>query len=103
MLLPLPDMVIDLHSGGTSLLYRPRCLIRVGKTEAETAWLVELMHVFGAPIGSISDGSGGGGATTLSATAQVLGIPALTTELGGGPWATSAAPPSAISLARRNT
>ncbi|MCX8570856.1 succinylglutamate desuccinylase/aspartoacylase family protein [Aminobacter sp. MET-1] len=84
VLLPLADIVIDLHSGGTSLLYLPCCLIRVGKTEAETARLVELMHVFGASIGSISDGSGGGGATTLSATAQMLGIPALTTELGGG-------------------
>jgi predicted deacylase len=84
VLLPLADIVIDLHSGGTSLLYLPCCLIRVGKTAAETARLVELMHVFGAPIGSISDGSGGGGATTLSATAQALGIPALTTELGGG-------------------
>lgn len=84
VLLPLADIVIDLHSGGTSLLYLPCCLIRVGRSAAETARLVELMHVFGAPIGSISDGSGGGGATTLSATAQALGIPALTTELGGG-------------------
>lgn len=84
VLLPLADIVIDLHSGGTSLVYLPCCLIRVGKTAAETAQLIELMHVFGAPIGSISDGSGGGGATTLSATAQALGIPALTTELGGG-------------------
>ncbi|MDH4984416.1 succinylglutamate desuccinylase/aspartoacylase family protein [Aminobacter anthyllidis] len=73
-----------MHSGGTSPLYLPCCLIRVGKTAAETAQLIELMHAFGAPIGSISDGSGGGGATTLSATAQALGIPALATELGGG-------------------
>nr|WP_246592292.1 succinylglutamate desuccinylase/aspartoacylase family protein [Aminobacter anthyllidis] len=84
VLLPLADIVIDLHSGGTSLLYLPCCLIRVGKTAAETASLIELMRVFGAPIGSISDGSGGGGASTLSAIAQMLGIPALTTELGGG-------------------
>ncbi|CAN7618455.1 succinylglutamate desuccinylase/aspartoacylase family protein [Aminobacter sp. LjRoot7] len=84
VLLPLADIVIDLHSGGTSLVYLPCCLIRVGKTAAETAQLIELMHVFGTPIGSISDGSGGGGASTLSATAQALGIPALTTELGGG-------------------
>jgi predicted deacylase len=84
VLLPFADVVIDLHSGGKSLLYLPCCLIRVGRSEAETARLVELMRVFGAPIGSISDGLGGGGATTLSATAQALGIPALTTELGGG-------------------
>lgn len=84
VLLPLADIVIDLHSGGTSLFYLPCCLIRTGKSDAETARLIELMEVFGAPLGSISDGSGGGGATTLSATAQALGIPALTTELGGG-------------------
>jgi len=84
VLLPLADIVIDLHSGGTSLFYLPCCLIRTGKTETETAQLIELMAVFGAPIGSVSDGSGGGGATTLSATAQSLGIPALTAELGGG-------------------
>nr|WP_283936449.1 succinylglutamate desuccinylase/aspartoacylase family protein [Aminobacter aminovorans] len=84
VLLPMADIAIDLHSGGRSLSYLPCCLIRVGKAEAETARLMELMHVFGAPIGSISDGTGGGGATTLSAVAQALGVPTLTTELGGG-------------------
>lgn len=84
ILLPMADIVIDLHSGGRSLSYLPCCLIRNGKTDIETARLVELMELFGAPIGSISDGSGGGGATTLSAIAHELGVPALTTELGGG-------------------
>lgn len=84
VLLSMADIVMDLHSGGRSLSYLPCCLIRVGKTGAETARLVELMQVFGAPIGSISDGTGGGGATTLSAAAQALGVPTLTTELGGG-------------------
>ncbi|MDH6234841.1 putative deacylase [Mesorhizobium soli] len=93
VLLPLADLVIDLHSGGRSLAYLPCCLVR-GGTEAETAWLIELMQVFGAPIGSISDGSGGGGATTLSAVAQALGVPTLTTELGGG--ATFSRPGEAI-------
>jgi len=84
ILLPMADLVVDLHSGGKSLSYLPCCLIRSGNTAAETARLIELMQIFGAPIGSISDGAGGGGATTLSATAQALGVPALTTELGGG-------------------
>lgn len=84
VLLSMADIVIDLHSGGRSLSYLSCCLIRVGKTGADTARLMELMQVFGAPIGSISDGSGGGGATTLSAVAQALGVPTLTTELGGG-------------------
>ncbi|ODT07325.1 MAG: succinylglutamate desuccinylase [Mesorhizobium sp. SCN 65-20] len=84
VLLGMADLVIDLHSGGRSLSYLPCCLIRSGSTAEETSRLVELMNVFGAPIGSISDGAGGGGATTLSASAQALGVPALTTELGGG-------------------
>lgn len=42
------------------------------------------MRIFGAPIGSISDGAGGGGAVTLTAAAQALGVPSLTAELGGG-------------------
>jgi predicted deacylase len=83
-LLPLADIVIDLHSGGRSLSYLPCCLIRAGGTEAETQQLIELMRIFGAPIGSISDGAGGGGAVTLSAAAQALGVPSLTAELGGG-------------------
>jgi predicted deacylase len=84
VLLPLADLVIDLHSGGRSLHYLPCALVRPGKTDAETAELIELVNAFGAPITSISDGSGGGGATTLSAVAHELGIPMLTTELGGG-------------------
>lgn len=84
VLLPLADIVIDLHSGGTSLQYLPCCLIRTGSSDAENTRMIELMQVFGAPLGSLSDGSGGGGGSTLSATAQALGVPALTTELGGG-------------------
>ncbi len=84
VLLPLADLVIDLHSGGRSLHYLPCALVRRGRTEAETADLIDLLHAFGAPITSVSDGTGGGGATTLSAVANALGIPVLTSELGGG-------------------
>ncbi len=83
-LLPLSDLVIDLHSGGRSLSYYPCCLIRDGGFATETVRLVELMEIFGAPVGSISDGAGGGASTTLSAAAQACDVPALTAELGGG-------------------
>lgn len=83
-LLPLSNLVIDLHSGGRSLSYHPCCLIRDGGIATETARLVDLMEIFGAPVGSISDGAGGGASTTLSAAAQACGVPALTAELGGG-------------------
>ncbi|SFU22656.1 succinylglutamate desuccinylase/aspartoacylase family protein [Mesorhizobium sp. YR577] len=84
VLLPMADIVIDLHAGGRSLHYLPSALVRTGGTQEETAKLVELLGVFGAPVSSISDGSGGGGATTLAAVAQQLNVPALTAELGGG-------------------
>ncbi|MBD0417141.1 succinylglutamate desuccinylase/aspartoacylase family protein [Oryzicola mucosus] len=84
ILLPMSSIVIDLHSGGRSLHYLPCCMIRSSSSDMETSKLIELMQIFGAPYGSISDGSAGGGATTLSATAQALGVLAITTELGGG-------------------
>ncbi|MEO9338581.1 succinylglutamate desuccinylase/aspartoacylase family protein [Mesorhizobium sp. SB112] len=84
ILIPLADVVVDLHAGGRSLDYLPSALIRAGRTPEETRSLLELAKVFGAPVSSISDGSGGGGATTLAATAQQLNVPAITAELGGG-------------------
>jgi len=84
VLLPMVDIVIDLHAGGRSLHYLPTALARTGGTREETTKLIELLGVFGAPVSSISDGSGGGGATTLAAIAQQLKVPTLTAELGGG-------------------
>lgn len=83
VLLPMADFVIDLHAGGRSTNYVPCALIRSGGSAEEKNRLIELATAFGAPVTSISDGSGGGGATTLSAVAQELGVPALTAELGG--------------------
>lgn len=83
VLLPLADVAIDLHAGGRSCDYQPCALIRSGGTEAEHRQLIELATVFGAPITSISDGSGGGGRTTFSAAGQAQGVAVLTTELGG--------------------
>lgn len=84
VLLPLASVVLDLHSGGRSLDYLACSLIRATGRADHDAKLKALAGAFGAPICSISDGSGGGGGTTLSAAAQALGIPAVTTELGGG-------------------
>lgn len=84
VLLPLADLAIDLHSGGFSLNYVPCALIRYGRTPQEHQKLLELMQVFGAPVSFVSSGDGGGGATTLNAVAGELGVPIITTELGGG-------------------
>jgi len=84
VLLAMADLAIDLHAGGRSCDYLPCALIRTGGSEKEQRTLAELAAAFGAPITSISDGSGGGGRTTFSAAGQSLGVPVLTAELGGG-------------------
>ncbi|ESX00621.1 deacylase [Mesorhizobium sp. LSJC268A00] len=84
VLLPMADLVVDLHSGGRSLGYIQCGLIRPGKTAQLHEKLLELLHVFGAPIGYLTDGSGGGGNTTLPATAEQFDVPVITAELGGG-------------------
>lgn len=84
ILLPMADFVVDLHSGGRSLNYVQSALIRPAETQEKHMKLLKLLEVFGAPISFISNGKGGGGGTTLSATAENLGILAITTELGGG-------------------
>lgn len=83
VLLPMADLAIDLHAGGRSCDYLPCALIRSGGTEDEQRELTDLAIAFGAPVTSISDGSGGGGRTTFSAVGQGRGVPVLTAELGG--------------------
>lgn len=84
VLFPISDLVIDLHSGGRSLEYLPLALARPGLTPEHQEAVRELLRAFDAPVGVLTDGEGGGGATTLYAAAEQRGIPALTTELGGG-------------------
>ncbi|MER9599786.1 succinylglutamate desuccinylase/aspartoacylase family protein [Mesorhizobium sp. M0244] len=84
ILLPMADLVVDLHSGGRSLHYVASALVRPGRTCEEHERLLRLLRLFGAPISFVSDGTGGGGLTTPAAAAQECGALALTTELGGG-------------------
>jgi predicted deacylase len=84
VLLSMADFAIDLHAGGRSCDYLPCALIRSGGSEEEQRALADLAAAFGAPVTSISDGSGGGGRSTFSAVGQSFGVPVLTAELGGG-------------------
>ncbi len=72
VLLPVADVVIDLHFGGFSLDYVQCALIRSGRNEEETSELLELAEVFGAPVILITRGSAGGGAITLNAVGREL-------------------------------
>lgn len=84
VLMPLADVVIDLHAGGRSSDFVPCALIRKGRDSQEDVELARLAEWFGAPLSFLSDGKGGGGGRTLSAEAMRQGIPCLTAELGGG-------------------
>ncbi|MCK1529938.1 succinylglutamate desuccinylase/aspartoacylase family protein [Bradyrhizobium sp. 182] len=84
-LFPRADLIIDLHSGGTSLDYLPVALARRGRTEGEAGKILCLLRSFGAPYAILTDGAGGGAGGTLYGLAEQQGIPALTTELGSGP------------------
>jgi predicted deacylase len=84
VLIPMADLVVDLHSGGRSLQYVASTLVRPGRNDEEEKALLALMQHFGAPISFVSNGAGGGGLTTLAAAAQERNVLALSTELGGG-------------------
>lgn len=84
-LLPHADFVIDLHSGGRSLEFLPCALAKWPEHHSEVHLKsLDLLEAFGAPISYLTSGKGGGGQTTLAATADMLGVPAIMTELGGG-------------------
>jgi predicted deacylase len=85
VLFPLADYVIDLHSGGSSLDYMPVAFAHRGRTPEQQQRIADLLNAFQAPNSILTDGKGGGGATTLYASAVEHGLAAITTELGSGP------------------
>ncbi|NGO53889.1 succinylglutamate desuccinylase/aspartoacylase family protein [Allomesorhizobium camelthorni] len=89
-LFPIVDISIDLHSGGSSLDYLHVALAHRGRTDAQEQKIHDLLNIFGAGHSIRTDGSGGGGATTLYAAAVEHGLAAITTELGGGPGLSAA-------------
>ncbi|RUW20145.1 MULTISPECIES: succinylglutamate desuccinylase/aspartoacylase family protein [unclassified Mesorhizobium] len=101
VLMPMADLIVDLHSGGRSLLYMPCGLIRPGKTPEQHEKQIELLKVLGAPIGYLTDGTGMGGNTTLPAAAESSGIPVITAELGGGATLSPAGTDLAVNGAMR--
>ncbi|WP_137127277.1 succinylglutamate desuccinylase/aspartoacylase family protein [Roseomonas sp. HF4] len=83
-LIPLADLVIDLHSGGSSLNYIPTALAKQSADPALYAKQLAALRAFGAPYTYIQGGAQGqGGDQTLGAGAERRGRIALGTELGG--------------------
>lgn len=83
-LIPRADLVCDLHSGGSSLLYTPCAL--TGRTADPALYERQLaaLKAFGAPLAYVQGrAQGQGGNQTLGGIAERHGIPSLGTELGG--------------------
>jgi predicted deacylase len=97
-LIPRADLVCDLHSGGSSLMYAPCALMTKFEDEARTAKLREALVAFGAPLAYMAEPAQGQGADqTLGGVAARRGVMALGTELGGAGTVT----PAAAEMARR--
>ncbi len=82
VLLPKAELVVDLHSGGSSLMYIPSGVVRFVEDKAKFARLKELLSLLGAPI-SFAFAMPQGEDRTLSAAADRAGVLHLGSELGG--------------------
>ena len=83
-LTPRADYMLDLHSGGSSLMYLPSLVLRDSAMPADLqAKIIELGRVFGAPYGFLFPAVRGMGGTNMRA-AIARGVVAFGTEMGGG-------------------
>ena len=96
-LIPRADLVLDLHSGGSSLMYMPCTLATHHEDPARLAAHVDVIRAFGAPHAYLQGrAEGQGGVRTLGAVAESRGILSVATELGGAGTVT----PAILALAR---
>ncbi len=97
-LIPLADIVCDLHSGGSSLMYVPSALTKRVADEARFRKQVAALKAFGSPHAYIAHSPPGQGADqTTSGGADRAGVLSLGTEMGGGGTVT----PPALAIMER--
>ena len=82
VLLPMGDVFIDLHSGGSSLDIIPSAVIEPGKTPERHAANMAAALAFGAPIAVVIDNRGD--PRTATASAAAAGLTVIGTEMAGG-------------------
>ncbi len=90
VMLPQCDFVVDLHSGGSSLMYVPSGLARRQADPAKQQQAIALLKALGAPCSYMGSAT----ATedrTLTSAAHRQGVTHLSSELGGGGQVTPAA------------
>jgi predicted deacylase len=95
VLLPLSDVVLDLHSGGSSLMYLPSALVRRVPDGALAARQLDLLKAFAAPVSYVVQDHSEN--RTMLAAAERAGVAALGTELGGSGTTT----PASLAIAQR--
>jgi predicted deacylase len=97
-LIPRADLIADLHSGGSSLMYVPTTLMKFSADPALQAKTRAAQAAFGAPHGYIARGQQGQGADqNTSGAAERAGKVLIGTELGGSGTVT----PVALAIAER--
>lgn len=82
VILPMGDVFIDLHSGGSSLDIIPSAVIEPGITPTQHAANIAAAEAFGAPIAVVIDNRGD--PRTATASAAQRGMTVIGTEMAGG-------------------
>ena len=85
VILPLADYAVDLHSGGSSLIYPPTLLRGPAHSPKEEVGLVALTEAFDLPYAWVFTGGGGRDSTARTAmgAANRKGVINVMAELGG--------------------
>ncbi|MDJ0629776.1 MAG: succinylglutamate desuccinylase/aspartoacylase family protein [Rhodobacter sp.] len=85
VLIPRAHVMVDLHSGGSSLFYPPTLLRGKGHTPEETAQLLSLQTAFDLPYAWVFTSGGGRASTARTAmgAANRNGVISVMAELGG--------------------
>ncbi len=100
-LIPLADIVCDLHSGGSSLMYVPSALVRRSADPERDRKLLAALRAFGAPHNYTApparEASGTGGDATSTGASERNNVIIVGTELGGSGTVT----PAALAIAER--
>jgi hypothetical protein len=89
-LVPLADLVCDLHSGGSSLMYVPSVLLPGYRHDADMSVPLALLKSFASPLAYVAETNIGADRTIAGAAAR-QGVQSLGTELGGSGHVTRAA------------
>ena len=87
VLLPGFDYSVDLHSGGSSLVYLPSTLAYLDPDASRMLQVLGLVRAFGAPVGYIVTAPQSGGRSFTAASVR-QGVMSIATEVGGGGYVT---------------